>query len=265
MPMADGIYLPITDVGEINALVDELPIAVNREHFVTFVRGFPRRYLVRTPRVELVKHFLLRESLGKKKVISSLYRQEDQWKLALITRDRSRLFCNITGTLCCFGMNISSAEAFSNANLLVLDTFMFGDPLKHLVDPKARDSFQHLIEEVVSGEVDVQQLLAEHWSDVPFSEYQPLEISLDNESHPAETRLALKCMDHVGLAYLLSDCISGKGYSIEMAYIETDGPYSRQQYYICSKGRKLTAESCQDLDWTLRQLGENIQLEPEQW
>ena len=265
LPVSEGIYLPITDDREINALVDELPIAVNREHFVGFVRGFPRSYLVNTPRVELVKHYLLRESLGDKKVISSLYRQQGPWKLDLITRDRRRLFSNITGTLSCFGMNITSAMAFSNDNLVVLDTFVFLDPHDHLGESKARESFQHLVEEVVEGTTEIQQLLAEHWSDVPFAEYKPFEVDADNVSHPRMTRLSLNCRDHVGLAYLLSDCIGSQGFSIEMAYIETEGAFSRQQYYICSDGNKLEPEQLEELRVKLFHLGEHLALEPDQY
>ena len=125
LDMGEAIYLPITEPEEIVALLDELPLAVDRDSFVGFVRGFPRGYLVNTPRLEIVKHYLLRQNLGDKQVISSLSPQNGFWRLLLLTRDRRKLFSRITGTLSCFGMDISLAEAFSNANSMVLDTFMF--------------------------------------------------------------------------------------------------------------------------------------------
>ena len=64
--MLDSLSSPITETLEVEALLDELPIAVERGHFIDFVRGFPRKYLVTTPRVEIVKHYFLMEGLKEK-------------------------------------------------------------------------------------------------------------------------------------------------------------------------------------------------------
>ncbi len=254
--MTEAIYLPVTEKREITALLDELPLAVDREHFIQFVLGFPRRYLVNTARLEIVKHYLLGENLGERNVISSLYFQEGFWKLILLTRDRERLFSRITGTLSCFGMDIRSAEAFSNANLLVLDTFLFADPHGHLEQRVSRDDFQHLVEEVVEGKRDIELLLRQHLDEVAFDKYEVMEAGFDNEIHPSCTRLRVVCRNHVGLTYLLSHCISTEGFSIEMAYVGTTPDTSEQQYYIQRQGGKLTEAMQADLKRKLESLAE---------
>jgi [protein-PII] uridylyltransferase len=240
--VSEAIYLPITELGEIYALLDELPLAVDRDHFVRFVRGFPRRYLLNTARLEIVKHYLLGETLGKRSVISSLYPQDGAWKLVLIALDRERLFAKIAGTLACYRLDIKGAEAFANANGIALDTFLLSDPGGHLKHSSSRDTLLHLAEEIVSGVRSVEDLLGEHRDELPFADYDPLQVRFDNETHPKATQLLLKCRDHLGLAYLLSDRISKVGCSIEMAYIETVGDFSEENYYLTCEGRKLSEE-----------------------
>jgi UTP:GlnB (protein PII) uridylyltransferase len=224
--VSEAIYLPITELGEIYALLDELPLAVDRDHFVRFVRGFPRRYLLNTARLEIVKHYLLGETLGKRSVISSLYPQDGAWKLVLIALDRERLFAKIAGTLACYRLDIKGAEAFANANGIALDTFLLSDPGGHLKHSSSRDTLLHLAEEIVSGVRSVEDLLGEHRDELPFADYDPLQVRFDNETHPKATQLLLKCV----------------ACSIEMAYIETVGDFSEENYYLTCEGRKLSEE-----------------------
>ena len=57
--------------------------------FQEFILGFPRSYLSNTLRLEIVKHYLLTESLGSQTSIAYLCAaDEGLWKLVLVTRDR---------------------------------------------------------------------------------------------------------------------------------------------------------------------------------
>ena len=56
--------LPIEDPAEVQAFLRDLPLALDRK-FVTFVLGFPRKYLAGTPRTDIVKHYALMASLGR--------------------------------------------------------------------------------------------------------------------------------------------------------------------------------------------------------
>jgi hypothetical protein len=103
--MENNAFLPITDPKEIKALLEELPLVVNEEKFIDLVTGFPRRYLLNTPRMELIKHFLLLQGLLDQTAISSMSREGagENWTLVLGTRDRESLFTSISGALSCFG------------------------------------------------------------------------------------------------------------------------------------------------------------------
>src|SRR5271157_5678703 len=47
--------------------------------------------------------------------------------LTVITRDRTRLFADVAGTLAAWGMNIVKAGAFSNEAGVIVDSFHFSD------------------------------------------------------------------------------------------------------------------------------------------
>lgn len=245
--MADPLYLPVTDTAEIRNLLKGFPLVVDGERFVDFALGFPRRYLVQTPRLEMVKHFLLAENLGNRKVITSLAQDNSRWRLSLVTRDRSGLFALISGTLSCWGANILTAEAFANAHSVVLDTLLFEDPEQRFREPAERHRFQAMLEDVISGEQPLEPLLADRWPDISTWEPEPLEVSFDNQSYARETVMELHCRDRFGLLYLVSRHLAEQGISIDMAYIRTEAQQAADQFYLTREGRKLNAVEIETL------------------
>lgn len=253
--MQDPLYLPVSDEKEIVTLAEELPLAVDRQHFKSFVLGFPRKYLVSTPRMEIVKHYLLMEGLQGRPVISSISSEGNLWRMILVTRDRRALFSRSAGTLSCFGMNIVSAEAFANANLLVLDTFLVRDPEKHFAQEKQRRDFQQFLEDILESKIELEPVLRKRWPQVDVEEDEQFEVELDNAAHPSATRLTLRGRDHFGLLYLVSRCIAQMGCNIEIASIETVGDRVHDQFYLTREGSKLDQEWQLQLQQRLARLG----------
>ncbi len=262
--MADPFFLPIRDPQEVYALIDELPLAVDRDHFARFVLGFPRHYLVNTSRTEIVKHYLLAETLGAHKVISSISREGDFWKLIIIALDRSRLFSRISGSLSCFGANIAFAEAFANASSLVLDSFRFVDTEGRFDSDRERDRFQHFLEDVVEGKEKLGPRLKSRWPQLLLHQPEPFQVKIDNQSHPSATKVALRCGDHFGLLYLISSAISKAGCSIDAAYIETIGGTAQDEFYVTLEGAKLDGARQEALRSNLQALGEHVLLQPDE-
>ena len=251
----DPLSLPIVDKAEVEALLDQFPIAVNREEFVKFVLGFPRKYLQVTPRVEIVKHYFLMEGLAEKPVISSLSNEEDLWKLSLVTRDREFLFSRICGSLSCFGMSIVEAQALANAHATVLDTFQFVDTENYFSGDENRRNFHHFMEEVVEGKQDLESLIEKRHQQIASSELRSFEVQLDDDSHPSATRLSLDCQDHFGLLYLVTHCISEEGHDIIIAYVNTPGPHVHDEFYITHDQRNLTVPMQENLKRKLTLVG----------
>jgi [protein-PII] uridylyltransferase len=248
-------YLPATEPNEVRALLRRLPLAVDQEGFSRFVLGFPRKYLTTTSPVEIVKHFALVESLAARSVISSISRDGPLWRMCVVARDRSFLFARIAGTLSCYGMNIVSAEAFANANSLVLDTFGFTDPEAHFDEDGQRRRFQVFLEDVVDGKVDVEAALRRH-PDAARPTEGAVSVSWDDDAHPTATLMALGGRDRFGLLYRVSRCVSEGGCSIEMAYIDTVNGEVRDEFYLTRSGAKLTSDERRAIQTTIETLAD---------
>lgn len=251
----DSGDLPIEDPAEVQAFLRGLPLALDRT-FVTFVLGFPRKYLAGTPRTEIVKHYALMAGLGTRPVISSLSRGGGLWKLSLITRDREFLFSRIAGALSSAGMNIVAAEAFANASEVVLDTFHFADPERRFDVDEARRTFQGFLEDAVVGKVPLEPLLRPRLEALAPAPGETLDVRMDDESHPSATRLRLDCRDRFGLLYLVSRTISEVGCDIQMASVQTPGPRVHDEFYLTRGQRPLDPATREDLSRRLAGLGE---------
>ncbi len=238
---------------EVEAFLKSIPFSVDRAGFLSFALGFPQRYLATTSPPEVVRHYALMESLGGRAVISSLAREEEVWKLSIVAKDRRALFSRIAGALSCFGMNIVAAEAFANANSLILDTFRFADREGFFADGGERRRFQVFLEDVVEGKADVEAELAKH-PETASLRTDPLTLEWSDEVHPTATRLSVGGRDRFGLLYRLSRAISDSGLNIEMAYIDTPGEQVRDEFFLTNDGARLTASERTSLTETLREV-----------
>ena len=231
----DG-FLPITDEGEVHAFLDQIPLRVDRARFTRFVLGFPHRYLQLTPPVEIVAHFALVATLGGRAAASRLAREGDGWKLVVAARDRSFLFSRIAGSLSFFGADILSAEAFSNVDAVVLDTFALADSQRRFERAEEGRRFQAFLDEVISGGVDLEQEIRTRGGPV----HARLELAWDDDEHPAATRLVVSGPDAFGLLHAITHRISAGGASIEIAHVETRDGRIRDTFYLTAGGGKLS-------------------------
>jgi [protein-PII] uridylyltransferase len=237
--MTEVPALPITEAKEVRAFLQNLPLAVDAQRFLQFALGFPHRYLIKTSPVEVVRHYGLMEALGgDRAVISSLAREEGLWRLCLVARDRSFLFSRIAGCLSSLGMSIVSAEAFANANAMVLDTFRFTDKRGAFEADSKRRAFQSLLEEVIEGKAEPPALEAPGGArpDGPYA------LDWSDAAHPQFTRLVVEGPDRFGLLHDLSRALSGAGCGIEIAYVDTPGVRVRDEFYLTRDGSRLDQE-----------------------
>ena len=230
---------PIVTPEAVGAFLRDLPFSMDQEGFLRFAVGFPRRYLEATPPVEVVRHYALMQSLGPRNVVSSVSREEGLWKLSLVARDRRALFSRIAGALSCFELDIVSAEAFANANSLVLDAFRFADEGGGFRDPVERRRFQAFLEDVIEGRTDIEAQLRKR-PGAFASQAEPLSIAWDDEAHPVASRLTLVGRDRRGLLYGVSRLLSEAGLNIEVAYIDTSGERVKDEFFLTRDGRRPT-------------------------
>jgi len=242
-----SLVRPITDPREIDAFLKRLPIALDRERFCHVVLGFPRRYLEVTPAAEVVRHYALLHSLGAREVVSSIAGRAGSYRMCVVARDRSSLFARIAGTLSSFGLSVVSAEAFANANAMVLDTFSCADPEGRFEAPATRREFQVLLERVIRGGVEVGPLLERRLPGLRLPVGIAVRGEFDDTLHPAATRLALAAPDCLGLLYLVSRALADAGCNIELAEVTTPAGAACDVFYLTRGGAKLDAAAKQQV------------------
>ena len=145
------------------------------------------------------------------------------------TWDRAGLFSHVAGALSAAGFNILSAQIFTRADNLALDTFQVvaaqtGAPATR----EQRDKFEPLLAEVLlKGDVDVRALIAHQPAAAPLyrsneGERIPTSITFDNEISEERTALEIETEDRVGLLYVISQTLTEFQVDISSAKICTE-------------------------------------------
>ena len=208
-----------------------------------FLEGFPVRYLHTHSAAEMEAHFALARAAAARGVISDLKRQNGYFSITVIAGDRPFLFATLAGVLAGFGMNILKAEAFTNRDGKILDTFVFEDPNHTLeLNPSEVERLQHTLERAVLGKLDVRGLLANRPKPAPPSRSSHIAptVAFDSAASASATLVEIVAEDRPGLLYDLARTLSGAGCNIEVVLIDTEAHKALDVFYVTSQGKKLT-------------------------
>jgi [protein-PII] uridylyltransferase len=220
-----------------------------------FLAGLPMRYARTHTAEEIAAHVGLEGVFRQRGVAVALEKAEAAWRLTLVTADRPFLFASVAGTLSSFGMNILKAEAFSNSQATIVDTFTFADPLRTLeLNPTEIERLRVTVERVVLGRVDVRQLLQNRPKPAPpsrNSQVQPT-VSFNPEASDSATLIEIVAQDRPGLLYDLAAAISAEGCNIEVVLIDTEAHKAIDVFYVTAGGRKPEGAQLEKLGDALR-------------
>jgi len=227
-----------------------------------FVEGLPQRYLQLFPREAIYRHVRLARDIRPDEVHLSLEPVDSIWTLAVVTLDKPFLFSNICGVLSSFGMNILRGQALTNPNGLVLDVFQFSDDERFLaLNPDAHAQVLHVLQDVVSGRVDVTTLLRGRERGVLgriAARVAPI-VRIDNEASGRYTILDIVAGNAIGLLYRISRVISQHGCDVDLVLISTEGERAIDVFHITRAGAKLTEAEQQALTSDLQRTLEGTQ------
>jgi [protein-PII] uridylyltransferase len=219
-------------------------LASDEQAATRFLGGLPERYLAANPPETILQHFEMATSLGDDRVRLALRRGRHWFELTVVAYDSPGLFSKIAGALAAWGMNIVKANAFSNGNEIVVDTFYFTDRFRTLeLNPSEWERFQRSVRGVLLGEVDLQRLLHDRFrSSKPDTAKIAVEtrITSSNQYSPRCTVLEITTQDHPGLLHGITAVLAEHRYNIEIALVDTEGQVAMDVLYLTFKGRKLS-------------------------
>ena len=220
-----------------------------------FLAGLPTRYARTHSAEEIDAHLKLEGVYRQRGVAVALDKLEAAWRLTLVTGDRPFLFASVAGTLSSFGMNILKAEAFSNSQGTVLDTFTFADPTRTLeLNPTEIDRLRATVERVVLGRLEVRQLLQHRAKPAPPSRGSHVHptVSFNPEASDSAALIEIVAQDRPGLLYDLASAISSQGCNIEVVLIDTEAHKAIDVFYVTAAGHKPEGEQLEKLGEALR-------------
>jgi len=217
-----------------------------------FLKGFPTRYLRIHTSKEIDYHLRLEDRRQSDGVVIDIQRKGGAYQLTVLAKDRLFLFASLAGALASFGMNILKAEAFSNQQGTILDTFSFADPQRTLeLNPSEIDRLQQSIERVVLGKLDVKTLLKNRPRTSPPSKGSRIQtrVLFDSQASSTSTLVEVVTQDRPGLLYSLTTAFSEAGCNIEVVLVDTEAHKAMDVFYVTTSAGKLDT----DLERRLRE------------
>lgn len=200
-----------------------MPFDKIKTHIAAFYRLF-------TKRVQVTAHY----NIDSEKTEYTLY-----------TTDAPGLFLKVTGVLVAHGLNIISADIFTQSNGMVVDIFsvtdpnMSGPPRSEQINAIALD-IQHVVEGVESIEALLKKGGRYPRSTVRVDTKIPVQIEVDNESSHAFTIIDIFAPDFPGLLYRIAQTLFDLGLSVHSARIATRLDQIVDVFYVQANQGKIT-------------------------
>lgn len=252
---------PGSDLNEVNwpeVLAPHVEGPSDPDEFEQHLAIMPRRYLRATNPEDVARHVELIRGLHSKAVTFSWRTLAPQHctELTIVTRDRPGLFAGIAGTLTAHSLNILSADLYTRADGVVLDTFKICEVAS--LRPLRQELWSRIetnLAGAFSGSFDVRAAF-EKWSarerfraKKSRRHIRQAKVSFDQSSSAAATVMEVRSEDEPGVAYKIADRIAMLGLSIQFAKISSEKGQVLDVFYLTdAAGGKLPNDSLSEVE-----------------
>ncbi|MFC1491781.1 [protein-PII] uridylyltransferase [Nitrospinota bacterium] len=221
---------------------------VDAANILKHLENMPERYRMGTAPQDILHQIEMSERLDENTpfVMDVTHRRRlGNTLLTLVCEDRLGLFALVAGVFASFHVKILDAKAFTDANGLVVDTFVVVDSEgKAVTDDVLWENVRSMLSDLLSGKMNIEELMAKN-SNVRHPKQRthfeiPTLVEYDLTASEDETVLEVITPDRHGLLTRIAGRLAKEGVSISRAKISTEGLRAVDVFYVTNaQGRKI--------------------------